>query len=94
MIDPYDDAELLLTRFNRLIQELLRGNLNRNTFHPWEVELMLDIETCQLKDSAKRETLKRYQRHVQRQMEKGAPKPPLLSEYLNGLRAKREALAG
>ena len=50
--------------FNRLIQELLRGNMNRNTFRPWEIELLLDIEACSLRESSKREILRRYQRAV------------------------------
>lgn len=93
MAGYHEDSELVLAQFNKLIQELLRGNLNRNTFRPWEVELLLDIENCQLKDSKRRETLRRYQRFVQRQMEKGAPGPIKLSEYLARLKAKREALS-
>ena len=65
---PDDDA--VLAQFNRLIQEVLRGNMTRNTFRPWEVELLLDIEGCGLRDAARRETLRRYQRAVQRHMEK------------------------
>jgi hypothetical protein len=89
MPDVYEDSEVMLSQFNRLIQELLRGNITRNCFRPWEIELLLDIETCNLKDGSKRETLRRYQRVVQRQMEKGAPTPMKLSEYLNSLRARR-----
>ena len=78
------DAEARLNRFNRLMQELIRGNMNRNTFHPWEIELLLDIEACQLRDGVKRETLRRYQKAVQRAMEKGvAPTPFPLSAYLS-----------
>jgi len=87
------DAETLLNQFNRLVQELLRGTMARNTFRPWEIELLLDIETCQLKDGQKRETMRRYQRAVQRQMEKGATVPMKLSEYLEGNRLKREVTA-
>lgn len=87
------DADTLLSQFNRLIQELLRGNIARNTFRPWEIELLLDIETCQLKDGQKRETMRRYQRAVQRQMEKGATAPMKLSEYLEANRLKREGSA-
>ena len=83
------DSEAVLAQFNRLIQELLRGNMNRNTFRPWEIELLLDIEACSLRDSSKRDTLKRYQKAVQRHMEKGAPTPLKLSEYLSGLKSKR-----
>jgi hypothetical protein len=93
MHDSLPDSEAVLAQFNRLIQELLRGNMHRNTFRPWEVELLLDIESCSLRESAKRETLKRYQRAVQRQMEKGARLPLKLSEYLESVKAKRAAQA-
>lgn len=86
---PDDDA--VLAQFNRLIQEVLRGNMARNTFRPWEVELLLDIEACGLRDAARRETLRRYQRAVQRQMEKGGRTPLKLSEYLESVRQKRES---
>lgn len=91
MHDSMPDSDAVLAQFNRLIQELLRGNMRRNTFRPWEVELLLDIETCNLRESAKRETLKRYQKAVQRQMEKGARLPMKLSEYLESVKAKRAA---
>jgi hypothetical protein len=78
------DSEARLNRFNRLMQELIRGSMNRNTFQPWEIEILLDIEACQIREPVKRETLRRYQKAVQRAMEKGAPMPFVLSEYLNG----------
>lgn len=87
------DAETVLAQFNRLVQELLRGNMHRNTFRPWEIEILLDIESCEIRDSTRRETLRRYQRAVQRQMEKGANKPMKLSQYLESLRARRESEA-
>ncbi len=89
MHDTLPDSETVLAQFNRLIQELLRGNMHRNTFRPWEVELLLDIETCNLRDASRRETLRRYQRAVQRHMEKGARLPLKMSEYLDGVKAKR-----
>jgi hypothetical protein len=85
---------VLLTRFNKLLQELVRGTMNRNTFQPWEIEILLDIEACNLREGVKRETLRRYQKAVQRAMEKGAPAPIRLSEYLSGKKsasAKRES---
>jgi hypothetical protein len=78
------DSEARLNRFNRLMQELIRGNMNRNTFQPWEIEILLDLEACQIREPVKRETLRRYQKAVQRAMEKGAPTPLRLSEYLSG----------
>ena len=89
MSDSLPDSDAILAQFNRLIQELLRGNMQRNTFRPWEVELLLDIESCNLREVNKRDTLRRYQKAVQRQMEKGARLPLKLSEYLAAVKAKR-----
>jgi hypothetical protein len=82
------NSEARLNRFNRLMQELIRGNMSRNTFQPWEIEILLDIDACQIREPVKRETLRRYQKAVQRSMERGAPTPLRLSEYLN---AKKNA---
>jgi hypothetical protein len=89
MLDSLPDSDAVLAQFNRLIQELLRGNMHRNTFRPWEIELLLDIESCNLREASKRETLRRYQKAVQRHMEKGARLPQKLSEYLESVKAKR-----
>ncbi len=83
------DTDAVLAQFNRLIQEVLRGNMHRTTFRQWEVELLLDIDGCGLRDAARRETLRRYQRAVQRHMEKGGHSPLKLSEYLELVKAKR-----
>jgi hypothetical protein len=93
MHESLPDSDAVLAQFNRLIQELLRGNMHRNTFRPWEVELLLDIESCNLRESSKRETLRRYQKAVQRHMEKGARLPLKLSEYMDAVKAKRAAQA-
>jgi hypothetical protein len=89
MHEQLPDSDAVLAQFNRLIQELLRGNMQRNTFRPWEVDLLLDIESCNLRESSKRETLRRYQKAVQRHMEKGARLPLKLSEYLEAVKNKR-----
>jgi hypothetical protein len=83
MVETTLNSEVILTRFNKLVQDLLRGNMTRNVFQPWEIELLLDIDQCSLKDSARRETLRRYQKAVQRAMENGAPVPMKLSQYLS-----------
>jgi hypothetical protein len=85
------DSDAILAQFNRLIQELLRGTMNRNTFRPWEIEILMDIETCDFGGNSKRDALRRYQKAVQKQMEKGADTPMKLSEYLGNLKAKRLA---
>jgi hypothetical protein len=82
MLAESPNSEVMLTRFNKLLQELVRGTMNRNTFQPWEIEILLDIEACNLKEAVKRETLRRYHKAVQRAMEKGASVPFKLSDYL------------
>jgi len=89
MIDVAQDAEVMLAQFNRLVQELLRGTMNRNCFRPWEIELLLDIESCNLRESSKRDTLRRYQKAVQRQVDKGATNLMKLSEFLDSQRTRR-----
>jgi hypothetical protein len=93
MMDSLPDSEAVLAQFNRLISELLRGTMNRNTFRPWEIDVLLDIEMCNLRDGNKRETLRRYQKANQRHMEKGARLPLKLSEYLEAQRVRRASLA-
>ena len=93
MLASLPDSETILAQFNRLIGELLRGSVNRNTFRPWEIDVLLDIETCNLRDANKRETLRRYQKANQRHMEKGARLPLKLSEYLEVQRTRRAILA-
>jgi hypothetical protein len=89
MYETLPDSDAILAQFNRLIQELLRGNMQRNTFRPWEIEILLDIENCNLRDGNRRDILKRYQKAVQRHMDKGARLPLKLSEYLDSVKAKR-----
>jgi hypothetical protein len=84
MLAETHDAEVVLHRFNKLLQDLVRGTMNRNTFQPWEIEILLDIEACNLREAVKKETLRRYQKAVQRAMEKGARSPFKLSQYLEG----------
>jgi hypothetical protein len=82
MVEDAASPEEILAQFNRLIRELSRGQINRNTFRPWEVRLLLDFEACHLRESAREKTLRRYQKAVQRQLEQGAAAPMLLSEFL------------
>ena len=82
MSEEAESSEEILAQFNRLIRELLRGQINRNTFRQWEVELLLDVENCSLRDSSRESTLRRYQKAVQRQIERGAREPMKLSDFL------------
>ena len=76
-----DDVGHVLLRFNRLMRDLENGIALRNSFRSWEVELLLDMQSCQLGADRKR-VLRRYQKAVQRSLERGATRLLLLSEYL------------
>lgn len=79
-----EDASILLLRFNRLMRDLRTGTPSRNSYDPWEVELLLDLDSCTLPASNRARLLDRYQRAARRRLERGAG-PLKLSDYLAGL---------
>lgn len=91
--DDLIELELMLNRFNRLIAELIRGTIVRNSFQPWEVEILLDIETCTLEPRKRVDILRQYQKAVTRQLETGPGPPMKLSEYLQVRTTRRPKIA-
>ncbi|MCX6610180.1 MAG: hypothetical protein NTW74_04950 [Acidobacteria bacterium] len=87
------DIEIVHAQFNRLMNELIKGAINRNTFQAWEIELMLDIQAADFGDTPQKEMLKRYQKAVQRSYDKGVKMPIKLSEYIDSLKTRRVANA-
>jgi hypothetical protein len=85
------DTEIVHAQFNRLLNELIKGTINRNTFQAWEIQLMLDIQGADFGDTPQKEMLKRYQKAVQRAYDKGSKMPMLLTEYIQSLRSRRVA---
>jgi hypothetical protein len=88
--DELIEQELMLNRFKRLIGEVIRGAVARNTFQPWEVEILLDLQNCTFERGHRLEILGQYQRAVERQMTYGPGPPMKLSEFLV-MRARRRA---
>jgi len=80
--DDLVELELMLNRFKRLMGEIMRGELARNAFHPWEIDILLDLEECQLDRRRRTDTLRQYERAVERQMATGPGPPMKLSQYL------------
>jgi hypothetical protein len=80
--DEIEQQECQLNRFKRLMGELLRGEMNRNSFAPWEIDLLLDFESCQLPSRRRLDILRQYRRAVERQMELGPGPPMKLSQFL------------
>ena len=88
-VDDVIQVELMLNRFRRLVGELQSGTINRNNFAPWEIEILLDLESCHVTSRRWTETLRQYEKTVERQIEGGAGPPMKLSEYL-ALRAQKK----
>jgi hypothetical protein len=78
-----------LAQFNNLIQELIQGGPKRAVFQKWELDLLLDFETCRVRRSARPEVLRRYQRTVQQYFLRGQYAFPPLSVFLAEERARR-----
>jgi hypothetical protein len=81
-MDEPVDLELTINRFNRLMKEILNGEVRRTCFQPWEVDLLVDLEACRLTRSRREELLRRYQRAVQHQLERGEIPPIKLSDFM------------
>jgi hypothetical protein len=76
--------------FDRLIEELLGPASQRSRFEPWEIEILLDIDSCNLPVSSKRETLlRKYQKAAKRRMQNGRP-PIKLSQYLDSITGNKK----
>ena len=86
-MDDEQSSEIVSIRFNRLMQSLIEGCFERTCFQPWEVELLLDIESCTIQRRSQKRVLQRYQRAVNRQLDNGGILPLRLSDYLRGSRA-------
>ncbi|MCX6596008.1 MAG: hypothetical protein NTV70_06545 [Acidobacteria bacterium] len=94
MPDIFYDSEVILPRFNRLMQDVIKGSFQRTSFEPWEVELLLDIQGCVSEVETRRDLLKRYQKAVQKQLGRRGQRPMLLSEYVESLRSRQLARLG
>lgn len=90
-MDEFPDLELTLNRFNRLIREILAGQVRRTCFQPWEMEFLIDLQECGLTRSRRSEALQRYQRAVQKQLERRQFPPIRFCEFVNR-RAQKQNL--
>jgi len=80
--DDLIQLEIMLHRFRKLLAELMRGAIVRNSFQPWEIDILIDFQNCTLEPRRRMETLRQYQRAVERQMELGPGPPMKLSQFL------------
>lgn len=76
------NPEWMYSRFRRLMMELMRGETTRNCFEPWEIEILLDVQTCELPARRRWDIMGQYDRAVRKQLETGPGPPMKLSEFL------------
>jgi len=77
-------------RFKQLLRALSRGEVQRNTFERWEMEVLLDVlARLDHNGPLANKVLSRYQAVAVRLMrQKGGP-PPRFSLYLSRIKRKR-----
>ena len=95
MIDS-SDLNTTWASYCHLVQQLAFGNVRRNTFTQWEMELLLDFQMARIRTSSRAETLRRYLRAVQQQLAQGQPVPQRFSHFIEEEAQQRktsEALA-
>jgi hypothetical protein len=88
--DDISELEIMLNRFQRLLGDVIKGISRRNSFMPWELEILMDMETCEL-GRRRLEILRQYGRAVEKQMQIGPGPPMKLSEFLR-MRADRSTM--
>lgn len=72
-----------LTSLNQFVHEIISGSVRRHTFTQWELELLLDLQTCRLRKASRQDALKRYVKAVQQQYSQGLSDPLRLSTFLD-----------
>jgi hypothetical protein len=87
--DEIEDRERMFSRFQRLITELIEGAIQRTNFEPWEIELLVDLEQCDLPRARRIGILRQYHKAVRRQLDAGAGPPMKLSEFLQWRSTRR-----
>jgi hypothetical protein len=78
-----------IAQFNGLIQGVIGGRQHRHVFQPWELAILLDIESCTVRQCSREDLLLRYQRAAYQHAVAGEPELLKFSEFLNPVRRKR-----
>jgi hypothetical protein len=81
-MDALEDREIVLNRFRTLMRDIFKPRMRRNCFTPWEVELLLDFESCQIPQRKLLKVMKAYQKAAERSVQRGTGAPLKLSEFL------------
>lgn len=76
------DSQETLAQFNSLIAEILQGGPGRARYQKWEIEILLDIESCKLDADTAAGILLEFQDAVQLQIKQGVEPSLRLSDFL------------
>jgi len=72
-----------LASFSDLVHEVIGGDLRRrHVFSQWELELLLDLQMCRVRKSARCGLLRKYLKAVQQHFAEGATVPPRFSSFV------------
>lgn len=82
-----------MTALHQLVRDIIGGAVRRNTFTQWELELLLDLQTCQIRKGSRPELLRRYVRAVQQHFAQGAMAPLRLAAFLDQENQRRRSVA-
>jgi hypothetical protein len=82
-----------LTAFSQFVQDVIGGAVRRHTFSEWELELLLDLQTCAIRKSARADLLRRYLKAVHQDFAAGALAPLRFSSFLERRKQRRRAAA-
>lgn len=78
-----------LASFSQLVQEVIGGAVGRHTFNKWELELLLDLQSCRLRKSNRPKLLRHYLKAVHQGIAEGASSPLRFSSFVERHRRRR-----
>lgn len=78
-----------LLSFNELVQEVIGGAVSRHTFNQWQIELLLDLQSCRVRKSARPNLLRNYLKEVHQGFAEGASTPLRFSSFMERHRRRR-----
>jgi hypothetical protein len=78
-----------LMSFSQLVQEMIGGAVGRHTFSEWELELLLDLQSCRIRKSARPNLLRHYLKAVHQGFAEGASSPLRLASFVERHRRRR-----
>ncbi|MEP7366026.1 MAG: hypothetical protein ABI972_22440, partial [Acidobacteriota bacterium] len=77
------------SRFHRLMGSFISNNISRTVFQRWEIDLLIDIASCQMERRVTMRMFGEYRKVEYQRLATLGGRPKLLSEYLNARRSRR-----